>query len=130
MFNDPPLHTRVRKIIAGALTPRAIADMERPVTVLVDQLLDAMADKAAPDLIEDFAAAIPVEVIGNLLDVPRDERGPLRAWSLAILGALEPTLTDEQFAAGEAAVRDFTIYLEDLVARRRRAPGDPQHDVL
>ena len=40
------------------------------------------------DLIDDFAAAIPVEVIGNLLDIPRNERGPLRQWSLAILGAL------------------------------------------
>ena len=130
VFNDPPLHTRVRRIIAGALTPRAIADMEAPVTVLVDRLLDEMAAKEGPDLIEDFAAAIPVEVIGNLLDVPRAERGPLRDWSLAILGALEPTLTDAQFQAGEDAVRDFTTYLEDLVARRRRAPGDPQHDVL
>ena len=44
--------------------------------------------------IEEFAAAIPIEIIGNLLGVPRDERGPLRAWSLAILGALEPVLND------------------------------------
>ena len=87
VFNDPPLHTRVRKIIAGALTPRAIADMEAPVIALVDDLLDRMAGKAQVDLIADFAAAIPVEVIGNMLDVPRDEREPLRDWSLAILGA-------------------------------------------
>ncbi len=130
VFNDPPLHTRVRKIIAGALTPRAVADMEGPVTRLVDNLLDAMADKAEPDLIEDFAAAIPVEVIGNLLDVPREERAPLRDWSLAILGALEPVLSEAQFAAGEDAVREFTSYLEDLIARRRAAPGDPDQDVL
>ena len=93
VFNDPPLHTRVRRIIAGAFTPRAIADMERPVVALVDGLLDAMARKGSADLIADLAAAVPVEVIGNLLAVPRDERGPLREWSLAILGALEPVLT-------------------------------------
>src|SRR5215510_1342029 len=77
VFNDPPLHTRVRRIIAGAFTPRAIADMERPVVALVDGLLDAMAAKGQADLIADLAAAVPVEVIGNLLAVPRDERGPL-----------------------------------------------------
>ncbi|MGI9425215.1 MAG: cytochrome P450, partial [Hyphomicrobiaceae bacterium] len=120
----------VRKIIAGALTPRAIADMERPVTRLVDRLLDDMSTMASPDLIEDFAAAIPVEVIGNMLDVPRDERGPLRDWSLAILGALEPVLTQQQLARGETAVREFLVYLADLISRRRRAPGDPDQDVL
>ncbi len=130
VFNDPPLHTRVRRIIAGALTPRAIADMEAPVTTLVDGLLDAMAAKGEADLIDDFAAAIPVEVIGNLLAVPREERGPLRDWSLAILGALEPVLTDKQLRTGEQAVVEFTAYLEGLIAERRRRPGDPDKDVL
>ena len=130
VFNDPPLHTRVRKIMAGALTPRAIASMEGPVVMLVDELLDAMERMSHPDLIEDFAAAIPVEVIGNMLDIPREEREPLRAWSLAILGALEPVIDNEQFKAGEDAVRDFTTYLETLVERRRRNPGDPDKDVL
>jgi cytochrome P450 len=130
VFNDPPLHTRVRRLIAGALTPRAIALMEPGLLALVDRLLDAMAAKGHADLIEDFAAAIPVEVIGNLLGVPVSERGPLRAWSLAILGALEPVPTPTQHAAGNAAVTDFLAYLRDLVSRRRAAPGDPEQDVL
>jgi len=130
VFNDPPLHTRVRRIIAGALTPRAIADMEGPVTELVDGLLEAMAAKGRADLIADLAAAVPVEVIGNLLAVPREERGPLRDWSLAILGALEPSLTPEQRERGERAVADFLDYLRGLVARRRARPGDPERDVL
>ena len=58
--------------------------------------------RAAIDLIDDFASAIPVEVIGNLLDVPHEGRGPLRDWSLAILGALEPSLTPEQQRAAIA----------------------------
>jgi cytochrome P450 len=130
VFNDPPLHTRVRRIIAGALTPRAIADREAGLVQLVDRLLDSLAAKPQPDLIEDFAAAIPVEVIGDLLAVPRADRGPLRAWSLAILGALEPAISDTQFEAGNAAVRDFTAYLAGLVAERRARPGDPERDVL
>lgn len=130
VFNDPPLHSRVRRLIAGALTPRAIAGLEPDLRALVDRLLDAMQHGAPVDLIEDFAAAIPVEVIGTLLGVPIDERGPLRAWSLAILGALEPVPTTAQLQAGNAAVTDFLAYLRTLVARRRQRPGDPARDVL
>ncbi|MCL1628334.1 cytochrome P450 [Roseibaca sp. V10] len=128
VFNDPPLHTRVRKIMASALTPRAIARMEPGLMATVDRLLDRMGPRV--DLIEEFASAIPVEIIGNLLDVPLSERGPLRDWSLAILGALEPAPGPEVLAQGNRAVEDFTAYLEGLVARRRATPGDPEVDVL
>ena len=130
VFNDPPAHTRVRRLIMGALSPRAIAAMEPDLIRLVDGLLDAIAAKGKVELIEDFATAIPVEVIGNLLDVPHDERGPLRDWSLAILGALEPVISPEQSARGNKAVKDFLAYLETLVARRRARPGNPERDVL
>jgi cytochrome P450 len=130
VFNDPPLHTRVRKLIAGALTSRAVADMEPALVRLVDRLLDAAEARETFDLVEDFAAAIPIEVIGNLLGVPSDERGPLRDWSLAILGALEPALSAEQRARGDEAVLDFCSYLRELVADRRKQPGDPARDVL
>ncbi|HWH82183.1 MAG TPA: cytochrome P450 [Burkholderiaceae bacterium] len=134
VFNDPPLHTRVRRLIAGALTPRHVSAMEDGLVRLVDGLLDAMAERAARgeavDLIESFAAAIPVEVIGNLLHVPHAERGPLRDWSLAILGALEPALSDAMHARGNAAVSDMLSYLEGLVAHRAASPGDPETDVL
>lgn len=130
VFNDPPLHTRVRKLIMGALTRRAIADMEPGLILLVETLLDAIEAKNGGDLVEDFASAIPVEIIGNLLAVPREERGPLRNWSLAILGALEPKLTREQEDLGNRCVREFLDYLRVLVADRRRNPGDPEHDVL
>ncbi|WP_316189045.1 cytochrome P450 [Bradyrhizobium sp. SZCCHNS1054] len=130
VFNDPPAHTRVRRLIMGALSPRAIAEMEPALIALVDRLLDAIEAKGKFELIGDFASAIPVEVIGNLLDVPHEERGPLRDWSLAILGALEPVLSPEQFSRGNEAVKDFLVYLEDLVARRRARPGNPERDVL
>ncbi|MGB3044278.1 MAG: cytochrome P450 [Xanthobacteraceae bacterium] len=130
VFNDPPAHTRVRRLIMGALSPRAIAEMEPGLIALVDRLLDAMEVKGHAELIEDFAAAIPVQVIGNLLDVPHDERGPLRDWSLAILGALEPVISADAFKRGNDAVRDFLAYLEILVERRRAKPGNPERDVL
>jgi cytochrome P450 len=130
VFNDPPAHTRVRRLIMGALSPRAIAEMEPYLIALVDRLLDGIAAKEKFELIGDFASAIPVEVIGNLLDVPRDEREPLRDWSLAILGALEPVISPEVFARGNKAIQDFLAYLEILVERRRTKPGNPDRDVL
>ena len=130
VFNDPPLHTRVRKLIMGALTRRAIDDLTPGLIELVDDLLDHMQTQGGGDLIEDFASAIPVEIIGNLLGVPHAERGPLRGWSLAILGALEPSLTPEQEALGHTSVRAFYDYLQGLVAERRQHPGDPERDVL
>ena len=134
VFNDPPLHTRVRRLIAGALTVRATDAVAPSLTRWVDHLLDGMAAKAARgepvDLIEDFASAIPVEVIGNLLGVPTDQRGPLRGWSLAILCALEPQPGAAQLAMGNQAVTEFVAYLHGLVAQRRAQPGDPARDVL
>ncbi|MGV3635480.1 MAG: cytochrome P450 [Pseudorhodoplanes sp.] len=134
VFNDPPLHTQVRRAIAGALSPRAIAEMEVGLIELVDRLLAGIERKAQEegrvDLIEDFASAIPVEIIGNLLGVPHEERGPLRGWSLAILGALEPVLSEAQLKSGNDAVREFLAYLKILTDDRRRTPGDPNKDVL
>ncbi len=130
VFSDPPLHTRVRRLILGAVNQRAVARMTPGLERLVGELLDRMADLAAPDAIDDFAARIPIEVIGNLLDIPHAERAPLRDWSLAILSALEPVAGTERLAHANAAVVEFMAYLRDLVERRRRAPGDPDIDVL
>jgi cytochrome P450 len=69
-------------------------------------------------------------VIGNLLDVPHAERVPLRDWSLAILGALEPVVSPDVAARGNKAVTDFLTYLQTLVTRRREKPGNPERDVL
>jgi len=130
VFNDPPLHTHVRRAIQTALSNRVIAEMEAGLVALVDRLIAAMAEKGRADIIEDFAAAIPVEIIGNLLGVPHADRAPLRGWSLAILGALEPTLTPAQLALGNDSVRDFAAYLKGLVDDRRGNPGDPDKDLL
>lgn len=129
VFNDAPYHTRVRRQILAALTPGVLKHMEPGIIKLVDDLLGRIEARGRVDLIEEFAAAIPVEVIGNLLRVPREERGPLRGWSLAILGALESRITEGQRVAGNQAVEEFSDYLRGLVRERRRHPLD-ESDLL
>ncbi len=125
VFNDPPLHTRVRRAIGDALSARVVGALESAVETLVNRLIDRLETDVPVDVIADYAAAIPVEVISNLLAIPSDERGPLRDWSLRILGSLEVAADAKTLAAGQQAVQQFLAYLMDLVERRRSHPmGD------
>jgi cytochrome P450 len=130
VFRDPPDHTRIRRLFAPAFTPKALAALEPRVERLVDALLDRAAARGGFDVVEDFAAALPVQLIGDMLGVPADERGPLRGWSLAILGALEPAPGVERLAAGNRAVDEFKEYLRRLIADRRRRPGNDPGEIL
>ena len=129
VFNDPPLHTRVRKLLAAAFTPRALANLQPRVEAVVDSLLAQHADCGRMDLVEDFAFRLPVEVICDMLGVPAGDRAPFRRYSLAILGALEPVARPERQAAGNAAAAEFSAYLDGLVVERRKRPADDS-DVL
>ena len=129
VFNDPPLHTRVRKLLAAAFTPRALAALQPRIETVVDGLLDQHAERGRMDLVEDFAFRLPVEVICDMLGVPAGERAPFRRYSLAILGALEPVAGPERQAAGNAAVAEFSAYLDQLIAERAKRPADDR-DIL
>ena len=120
VFNDPPLHTRVRKLLAQAFTPRAMRAMEPNIVAMVDGFLDRAAARGEMDLIGDFAFALPVGVICDMLGVPAEDRDRLRDWAMVILGALEPTISEEQLQRGDDAVAGFSAYLKDLVDERRR----------
>jgi cytochrome P450 len=130
VFNDPPIHTRVRKLLAPIFSPRALKALQPRIESLVDGLLGAAAARGTIDMIDDFAAAIPVQLIGDLLGIPDSERGPLRAWSLAILGGLEPVLSKEQFDSGVRAVAEFKSYLQDLVGRWQREGRHDGREIL
>lgn len=131
VFNDPPLHTRVRRLLAPAFTPRALKLLEARFVALVDRLLDRAAKQGGMDVVTDYAAALPVEIIGDMLAVPGEDRHLLRDWSLAILGALEPVLTPERAEAGNKAMVEFEAYLErHIAAWRGQEPHEGYGDVL
>jgi cytochrome P450 len=120
----------VRRLLAPAFTPRALKALQPRVEALVDRLLEGIAARGRFDLIDDFASAIPVQLIGDMLGVPLTERGPLRGWSLAILGALEPVLSSERRERGIAAVAEFKAYLTDLVGRRLAEASGEAGEIL
>lgn len=120
VFNDPPTHTRVRRLLAPAFTPRALSLLEPVFIAMVERLLDEALAKGGMDVIADYASRLPVEIIGDMLGVPREERGPLRDWSLAILGALEPVPSPASLDWGNQSVTEFSLYLERHVDRFRK----------
>ncbi|MED5360713.1 MAG: cytochrome P450, partial [Pseudomonadota bacterium] len=97
---------------------------------LVEMLLDAASNKGDFDLIADYAAAIPVEVVRNMLRVPHADRGPLRDGSLAIRGALKPVTSPPVTERGNRAVLEFSEYLADLIDDRRHKSSHYADDVM
>jgi cytochrome P450 len=122
VFNDPPYHTRVRRTIVEALKPRSIQPTLDMLARRIQELLASMGEAGEADLIEAYASRIPVEVICSLLTVPTQDRDDLRRWSLAILGALEPAISESEAEQGNRAVTEFLGYLRTLIAERRRRP--------
>lgn len=131
VFNDPPYHTRVRRLLGPFFAARTLRRMEASIGAMVDSLLTRAAGRGTIDIVQEFALVIPLNLIGDLLGVPYDEREPLKAWAQAILGALEPVRSQAQLDAGNIAVEEFKAYLRELIARKRRAPPQGEHiDVL
>lgn len=131
IFNDPPYHTVVRKLISGAFTPRKLAEFEPLIEEIVDRLLDRVEDLGELDLIDDFAKVLPTEIISFMLGIPEEYRTRLRGYSLAILGALDPVVPEDRLRAGNDAVREFYEILNDLIDHRRANPdGAAQGEVL
>lgn len=126
---DPPEHSRHRKLVSRAFTARRIANLEERVRTVSDDLLDAIeADLDAGgggfDLVERFAARLPVAVIADLLGVPEHQHDWLLDWGNRASITLDPGLTFRQFRDAESALRRMHHWFDDHVARLRRDPGD------
>jgi hypothetical protein len=123
IFNDPPYHTIVRKLLAFGFTPRKLAEMEPLIEEIADRLLDQMEETGEFDIIPAFAMALPTEIISFMLGVPESHRHKLRGYSIAILGALDPVVSLERMDAGNRAVEEFGALLADIIGHRRRNPN-------
>ena len=125
LFRDPPDHTRLRALVNKAFTPRVVDAMRPHIQQIVDDLIDAVRDAKAMDVIADLAYPLPVTVICEMLGVPVGERGEFRQWSVDIGRSLDaiampsdPTVIER----GNVARRALTDYFRTLAAERRARP--------
>ncbi|MGY8999408.1 MAG: cytochrome P450 [Rhodospirillales bacterium] len=131
VFNDPPVHTRVRQLLSEAFTPRKITELEPVIEGIIDRLLDRLADLGEFDVVKDYALALPTEIIADMLGVPEEHRHKLHNYSNLILGALDPVVSNEKITEGHNAVEEFSSLLEILIAERRKTPkGGEMGEVL
>jgi cytochrome P450 len=121
---DPPDHTRLRRLVSKAFTPRAIESLRPSIEVMVDRRLDLAAERGAIELIDDLAFPVPFQVISELLGMPMDRADELRDWSQTLTLGLEPTATLADLDATDAAIAQLVPYLIEVIEARRADPGD------
>ena len=121
MENEPPTHTRLRRLVAGAFGRGHVERMRPRIEALAADMVGALGDRF--DVLGDYAEPMPVFVIADLLGVPREDHVRLRDWSQAIVHMYEPNVgADTKQAAIEASTA-FSDYVRDVVEQRRSAPG-------
>ncbi|WP_194827137.1 cytochrome P450 [Nocardia sp. XZ_19_231] len=121
---NPPEHTRMRKPVASAFTPRAIARLRDRVEVVTAELLDAMPANGSVDLITDFAAKVPIAIIAEMLGFPPPDRDRFLEWGDKVTPLLDIGTSWRSYRAAMSAIEDMDEYLADHIATLRRAPGE------
>lgn len=121
---DAPDHTRLRKLVSRAFTPRRVAGMADDIEATAHKLLDRLGQRREIDLIEEYAAQLPLAVIADLLGVPAEERGPLLGWGNHGAMLLDAGLPFRTYRSAQVAMREMNGWFDHHVERLRRAPGD------
>jgi cytochrome P450 len=121
---EPPDHTRLRRLVAKAFTPRMVERLRGPIQATCDRLVGAVADAGGGDLVAEVAEPLSVAVISDLLGVPEADRPLLRPWSARICGMYEVNPTAEAGRIASQAATEFSEYLRGLSRERRARPAD------
>ena len=121
---EPPDHTRIRRLVSKAFTPRTVERLKPYVHGLAGELVDRLVAAGGGDLLSDVAEPLPVAVIAEMLGIPEADRAPLRPWSADICGMYELNPSRETAARAVRASVEFSDYLRELIAERRKEPGD------
>jgi cytochrome P450 len=123
LFSDPPLHTRLRRLVSRDFTPRRIRDMEPRIREIAKNLIDAAVGKGELEVMHGIANALPVMVIAEMLGVPPDHYQQFKHWSDTVVSGdntLPGTPLPEEFHTAKNALRS---YFADEIERRRKNPG-------
>ncbi|MEU6088384.1 cytochrome P450 [Streptomyces sp. NPDC047085] len=121
---EPPDHTRIRRLVSKAFTPRTVERLRPYVHGLANDLVAALVEAGGGDLLTDVAEPLPVAVIAEMLGIPEADRALLRPWSADICGMYELNPSQETAARAVRASVEFSDYLRELIAERRKEPGE------
>jgi cytochrome P450 len=124
LWLEPPEHTRIRKLVAAAFTPRAVESLRAPAEALARELLDPQLERGHMELLRDYVQPYSIAVICRMLGVPTDLQRDLLDWSHAMVKMYELDTTEEQAAAATQAAADFRDYVLGLIEARRKEPRD------
>ncbi|MET7896551.1 cytochrome P450 [Streptomyces mirabilis] len=122
-FEDPPQHTRLRRLVQTAISPKRVKAMRDSAREFANQLIDRMvAEGDSANLVTEYNVPLPVQMLANLLGVPPEDRAKFESWSHALLAVAN--MDDQQRAQN---MGELYVYLMDMVAKRR---GDPRDDLI
>jgi len=121
---DPPDHTRLRRLVSKAFTPKMVHELRPRIEALVDDALDAMAARGRADVVPDLAFPLPFTVISEMLGMPEGNRDEVRGWSHTLTKTLDPILTPEEVQASLVAANSMVGHVQDVLAWKRDHPAD------
>jgi len=124
LWIEPPEHTRIRKLVAAAFTPRSVERLRGPARDLAHELLEPLVERGGMELLRDFAQPYSIGLICRMLGVPTNRQRDLLDWSHAIVKMYEFDTTQEQAVAADTAAGEFRDYVLGLIEARRREPRD------
>lgn len=126
LFNDPPRHTRLRRLVAKAFTPRAVAGQRARAEVVARDLLGKLREQDSFDFFHDFAYLLPLTIISEMLEVPIDRLDDFLRWGEMIRGQAEPgnRQNEEYLARADVDALEALEFFGGLIEERRKAPGE------
>jgi cytochrome P450 len=130
LWLEPPEHTRMRKLVAAAFTPRSVQALREPARALARELLEPLAESGRMELLYDYAQPYSIAVICRMLGVPLDRHRDLLDWSHRIVKMYEFDVPDEDAVAADQAAAGFQEYVRALIAERRARPGEDMVSAL
>jgi len=121
---DPPDHTRIRRLVSKAFTPRRVEELVPRVQALVDEMLDRAAERGEMDVIADLAFPLPFAVISEMLGMPEADSHLLREWSHTLVTSLEPLTTPDEIPLLMSASDHMVEHVGAAIEWKRREPAD------
>ncbi len=126
---DPPLHTRYRRLVNKGFTPRMVRDLQASVIASTDSILDAVCERGSADFVEQISAELPLQVIAELMGIPKEDRHLVFDWSNRMIGADDPEYQVSAEVAGQAAM-ELYAYADQLCEQKRLDPHTDLFSVL